>query len=278
MSYYRHLGLDREPFSTSPDPAFFYLSRYHGAALFRLRVGIELKRGLSIVVGDIGTGKSTMARRLSQIYYEDPRVDFHVILNPMHQSDEEFLKNLLDTFHIEYDEGTAGRVDCLHAIEKHLYQKGVEENKVVVLLIDEAQQLSQRALELLRLLLNYETNEHKLLQLILVGQMELVPKLQEVPNFWDRISTKVKIPPLNEAAMKEMIDFRLKQANYAKSFPIFTSSALRQIYRKTRGLPRRVTMLCHDALEYLIMEERKQVDGHMIQKISEKEEALLAAV
>jgi general secretion pathway protein A len=275
MSYYRLLGFDREPFSTSPDPAFFYMSRIHAGALFRLRSSVELKRGLSLVVGDIGTGKTTLARRLSQIFYEDPRLDFHVILNPLHNNDQEFLKNLLSAFHIDCEK-TAGTVDCLQMIERYLYRKGVEEKKTVVLLIDEAQQLSHSSLEVLRLLLNYETNEHKLLQLILVGQMELVPKLREAANLWDRISLKTIIPPLDQTGMQEMIRFRLKQANYSRNAPLFSDRALKLIFKKTKGFPRKINLLCHDALEYLIMGGKYQVDEEIV-RVASQSEALLTA-
>lgn len=276
MSYFRLLGLDCEPFSTSPDPAFFYLSQIHAAALFRLRTAVELKRGLSLVVGDIGTGKTTLARRLSQIFSEDPKIEFHAILNPLHGSDQEFLRNLLAAFHLDFD-ADQGPVDCLQAIEQYLFKKGVEERKTIVLLIDEAQQLSASALEVLRLLLNYETNQHKLLQLILVGQLELVPKLREVPNFWDRISLKVMISPLAEGAMRAMVDYRLKQARYDGEQPLFTQRALRLIYKKTSGFPRKVTLLCHDALEHLIMNGKAQVDETIIRKACETERLLAAA-
>ncbi len=277
MSYYRLLGLSCEPFSTSPDPAFFYLSQCHAAALFRLRTMVELKRGLSLVVGDIGTGKTTLARRLTQIFYEDPKVDFHVILNPLHENDQEFLKNLLSAFHIDCDMAK-GQVDCLLAIEQYLFKKGVEEKKTVVLLIDEAQQLSQSALQVLRLLLNYETNEHKLLQLILLGQLELIPKVREAANFWDRVCLKAKISPLSETAMRAMIDYRLKQAQYEGDEPLFTSGALRLIYKKTGGFPRKVTLLCHDALEHLIMHGKRQVDEETVRRASAADKVLAGHV
>lgn len=274
MSYYKLLHLRCEPFSTSPDPKFFYSSRAHRAALFRLRTAIELKRGLSIVAGDIGTGKSTMARKLSQIFYEDPRIDFHAILNPMHHHNDQFLRTLLTTFRIPSGELSRGPMNCLHAIEKYLFQKGLRERKTVVLLIDESQLLSEQSLEILRALLNYETNQHKLLQLVLMGQMELVSKLRAVPNFWDRISLKLRIPPLEEKETDEMIEYRLDQAGFQGETPLFTPEAMRLIYAKSQGFPRRINMLCHDALEYLVMMDFKQVTYAMIEEISQAQEQL----
>lgn len=276
MSYYKLLGLTCEPFSTSPDPAFLYLSRPHRAALYKLRIALELKRGLSMVAGDIGTGKTTLARRLSQILFQDERIDFHLILNPIYREEKDFLKALMDAFGLPTEDGENGTVENLASIERYLFQKGLEEDKTVVLLIDEAQQLSRRALEILRALLNYETNEHKLLQVILFGQRELVSRLTDVPNFWDRISTKITLPPLEERETFEMIDFRLRQADYSGSGPLFTHQAVERIYRKTHGYPRRITMLCHDALEYLVMMDERQVTEKIVRGLYEREERLLA--
>ena len=91
MSYYKVLGLEEEPFSTSPDPGFFYETKEHKAALFRLRIAVGLKRGLSVVLGDVGVGKTTLSRRLSQILGEEPGVLLKVILNPDYHSEKEIL-------------------------------------------------------------------------------------------------------------------------------------------------------------------------------------------
>lgn len=278
MSYYRLLGMEKEPFSTSPDPQFLYLSRPHHAALYRLRIALELRRGLSVVAGDIGTGKTTLARRLSQILFEDSRFEFHPILNPMRADNEEFLRMLVSAFGLTQEISRWETVDCLAAIEKYLFQKGVEEKKTVVLLIDEAQQLSREALEVLRALLNYETNEFKLLQVILFGQMELVAKVLEVPNFWDRVSLKITLPPLDERQTREMIDFRMTQAGLGETTELFTSDAYRSIFRKTYGYPRRITMLCHNALEYLVMMDEQRVSRQVVEKVSTMDQQLLAAV
>ncbi len=271
MSYYRVLNLNCEPFSTSPDPKFFYLSRIHRATLFRLRTGIELRRGLTVVAGDIGTGKSTMARKLSQIFFQDPRIDFHAILNPMTAHDDEFLRTLLLTFGISADHGTPSPMDCLQAIEKYLFQKGIREGKTVVLMIDEAQLLSFASLEVLRALLNYETNSFKLLQLVLFGQLELIHKMREVPNLWDRISLKLLLGPLDSGETSEMIQFRLHQARCQSPWPLFTEEAIQSIHEKSGGTPRRINILCHDALEYLVMMQIPQVTRDVVEAVSQAE-------
>lgn len=278
MSYYKILGLTQEPFSTSPDPAFFYQSREHKAALYRLRIALRLKRGLSLVLGDVGTGKTTLSRRLYQILAKEENYDFHILLNPVFKSDLEFLSKLATSFHLDLPQTGLTTMDYFSAIEKTLFKRGVEEGKTIVLLIDEAQKLKKDSLEVLRTLLNYETNEYKILQLILMSQLELLPNIVPLKNFWDRISLKYMLNPLSLPEMKELIEFRLLQAGYKESHPLFTSEALELIYKHSQGYPRKITALCHNILEKLVMENRETADGKIAEElISEEGEILRAA-
>lgn len=266
MSYYRILGLQEEPFSTSPDPSFFFLSSQHKAALTRLRIALNLKRGLSIIVGDVGTGKTTLSRKLSQVLREEPDVSFHMILNPYFKTQKQFLSRLVALLHAPIDPKKTSGLDCIEAIEQFLYRQGVQEKKRVVLLIDEAQLLPVYVLEILRILLNYETNEFKILQLVLVGQMELVPVLSKMPNFWDRIALKCVINPLNLAEAREVITFRLQQAGY-NGPGLFTEEAIRLVHEHTRGYPRQMSMLCHNLLETLVMKDKNLVDEALVREV-----------
>lgn len=266
MSYYELLGLQKEPFSTSPDPDFFYQSQEHKAALTRLMIEIRLKRGLSVILGDIGTGKTTLSRKLFQMLKVRPDIEFFMILDPTYETEEVFVESLIRTFQIQLEGADSSLLDMKDAIKKYLFQKGVQENKTIVLLIDEAQKLNHASLEVLRVLLNYETNEFKLLQLVLLAQLELLPKIREMRNLLDRISMRYIINPLDDAETKEMVDFRLRQAGYDSRRPLIDEKALISVYQHTQGYPRRISMLCHNALKLLVMENKQVVDTDIVSR------------
>lgn len=263
MSYYKVLGLESEPFSTSPDPRFFYQSSSHHAALKRLEIAIRLRRGLSLILGDVGTGKTTLLRTLLQTFQGENDFVFHMILDPGFKSEFQFLQSLVKIFRIQ--PGFKSTLDFKESLEKYLFQKGVEENKTIILLVDEGQKISSANLEVLRTLLNYETNEFKLLQLVIMAQMELVPRISRIRNFMDRVALKYIINPLDETETRRMIEFRLVQAGYSQPEPLFTHEAVQLIYEQTQGYPRRIAMLCHDAMEAAVIKEARIVDSEILQ-------------
>ena len=134
----------------------------------------------------------------------------------------------------------------------------------------------EMSLECLRVLLNYETNSFKLLQLVLLGQMELHSKIMNIPNFLDRISFKYALNPLDLEETRNLIEFRIRQAGYTGRMTLFLDDAVAEIHRHTQGYPRKVGMLCHTALTRLIMNNRPVVDKWLIQDIVEEEEVLPA--
>ncbi|MBI4355432.1 MAG: AAA family ATPase [Candidatus Omnitrophica bacterium] len=271
MSYYRILGLEQEPFSTSPDPAFFYQSRRHRAVLANLMIEFRLKRGLSVVLGDVGTGKTTLGRKLIQMLREREGFVFHLVLDPTFPSEDLFFDALIRTLGIEHDTGAKTVVDYRELLERFLFRKGLEEMKTVVLLIDEAHKLNGLSLEALRILLNYETNDAKLLQLVLLGQMELLPLLMKMPNLTDRISSKSTLEPLDLDETREMILFRLQEAGYRSRLPLFLDEAVEEIYHCTEGYPRRIAMLCHRALRQLVMQSGRSVNRALVDELIQQE-------
>jgi general secretion pathway protein A len=269
MSYYKILGLDEEPFSTSPDPAFFYESLEHREALVRLEIAIKLKRGASLVLGDVGTGKTTLSRKLFSAFSDKSKYDFGMILDPAAESEQQFMESLVEVYDLKPENSSLHGLK--KAMERFLFQKGVDENRTVVLLVDEAQKLTPESMEALRTLLNYETNKFKLLQLVLMGQMELLPEIRKIRNFWERIALKYVINPLSEAETREMIEFRLKQAGYRSARPLFDAEALEEVFAFTQGCPRRINLVCHNALELAVMKNRPSVDRGIIQELVSEE-------
>lgn len=268
MSYYSALGLNKEPFSNSPDPEFFYESNEHKAALMRLLVEIRLRRGLSVILGDVGVGKTTLSRKLFQMLKERSDILFYMILDPTAQSEELFLESLVRTFNVQDEtQGLPNILDHKEAIKKYLFQKGVEENKTIVLVVDEAQKLNSASLEILRVLLNYETNEYKLLQLVLFSQLELLPKIKEIKNFFDRIVLRYVINPLDEQETKDMINFRLQHSGFSSELKLFTDEAVSEIHKYSQGYPRRINLICHNALRSLITSNKTVIDATLIREL-----------
>jgi len=268
MSYYSTLGLNKEPFSNSPDPEFFYESTEHKAALMRLLVEIRLRRGLSVIMGDVGVGKTTLSRKLFQMLKERQDFLFFMVMDPTAQSDELFLESLVRTFNIRDQVAGGGSIlDYKEAIKKYLFQKGVEENKTIVLVVDEAQKMTAESLEILRVLLNYETNDYKLLQLVLFSQLELLPKIKEIKNFYDRIVLKYVINPLDQQDTRDLINFRLRHSGFNAELKLFTDEAISEIHHYSQGYPRRINLICHNALRQLITSSAPVIDGAFIRDL-----------
>ncbi|MDD3375616.1 MAG: AAA family ATPase [Candidatus Omnitrophica bacterium] len=274
MAYHTLLGFKKEPFSTSPDPQFFYLTKEHDMALTSILIELRLRRGLTVILGDIGTGKTTLSRKLVQELKDRGNMIFHMILNPNFETEEQFLTTLLRNFDVEMTDGSMPDMENIlelrDAVEKFLIQKA-QEKQTIILIVDEAQKLNLVTLEVLRILLNFETNEYKLIQLVLLGQLELYSKLVSMPNFIDRVSFKYTLNPLDLEETKGLIHYRIQQAGYQGHMQLFNDEAISEIYNYSRGYPRHITMLCHKVLKELILQNREVVDRDIILSVLEKE-------
>ncbi len=279
--YYSVLGFDREPFATSPDPDFFYHTREHDRALTNLLIELRLRRGLSVIFGDVGTGKTTLSRKLLHELNKRGDMIFHMILNPSFSSEAQFLSSLVRNFNIDWPEDVdiknSDIMELRDTIEKFLIQKTLEENRTIILIVDEAQKLDLSTLETLRVLLNFETNAHKLIQLVLLGQLELYSKVVHMSNFMDRISFKFTLNPLDVQETSELIDFRIAKAGYKGHKKIFLGEAVSEIYNYTKGYPRKINMLCHKILKELVIQNQEIADRALVQEIIAKEQQWLSA-
>ena len=279
MSYYKLLGFEREPFSTSPDPDFLYLSREHQSALTNVLIELRLNRGISVVLGDVGTGKTSLSRKLIRCLKDRGDFILHMVLDPCFESEYLFLNSLVRNFGVSLDlppaevrgHANVTVLDLKEALEKFLYMKNIVERKIVVLIIDEAQKLTEPMMEMLRVILNYETNDQKLLQLVLLGQLELHSRIKNIPNFFDRVSFKYTLNPLEFDEAKELIHFRIRQAGYQSKSHLFLEGALRKIHKVSGGYPRKITMLCHRALKNMVMKNKWVVDEGLIDELVEED-------
>ncbi len=265
MDYFRLLNLTSEPFSNSPDPDFFFQSDQHRACLQKLELALRLRRGLNVVIGQIGTGKTTLCRQLLRRLPDSEDFVPHLILDPAFASASDLLRTLVKTMTGRRPGENTGDTELKEIIKDYLFSMGVEENKTIVLVIDEGQKLPGPCLEQLRELLNYETNNFKLLQIVIFAQPEFEQAMARHPNFTDRINLLYLLGPLDFKNTKQMIDYRLKRAGCAGGWrSLFTLPAIRAIYRITGGYPRKIINLCHHCILGLIVKDAKRVDRSLV--------------
>ncbi len=261
MEYYNILNFKKEPFSNSPEPEFLFSSPQHTECLQKLELSVRLRRGLNVVIGDIGTGKTTLCRKLLQnlspTVAEPTEIETHLLLDPSFDSAVEFLQTICAMLGIEDARYEQSEWQLKEKIKNYLFIKGVDEDKIVVLVIDEGQKISGDCLEILREFLNYETNDFKLLQIIIFAQKELQTILAKRPNLADRINVFYYLKPLNFKQMQAMIKYRLAVArNFEIAPPVFSYAAYVAIYLATGGYPRKVVTLCHEVILKMIIRNR----------------------
>lgn len=241
--YKKYFGMKRSPFSIAPDPRFLYVSEQHREAMAHLLYGIRSDGGFVLLTGEVGTGKTTIVRRVLQAPRKSIVVAF--IIHPA-LSVAELLAAICDEFGISYPRKTSIK-DLVHRINAFLLDLNAKRKKAI-LIIDEAQNLSYDVLEQIRLLTNLETNERKLLQIILVGQPELRDKLArpELKQLAQRIVARCHLEALSKADLFIYVNHRLGVAR-GKS-DLFSQDALNSLYVYSGGIPRLINIICDRAL------------------------------
>jgi general secretion pathway protein A len=271
MDYFSILNLNKEPFSNSPDPEYFFHSRQHYGCLQKLELSLRLRRGLNVVIGDVGTGKTTLCRQLIRKFAQDDQSETHLILDPSFKNATEFLTAVAEMFGNTVDTSATDDWQLKELIKQSIFRKGVDEEKMVILIIDEGQKIPVFCLEILREFLNYETNENKLLQIAIFAQQEFEETLQEHSNFADRISLYHLLEPLNFKDTRLMIQFRLKQSSaQAKTPDIFNYPALWAIYTFSGGYPRKIIHLCHRCILTMIIQNRTKVGWFLVRSCAKR--------
>ena len=243
--YCKYFGFSERPFELSPDPSFLYLTSNHRETLASLIYGIQERRGIISITGEVGTGKTTL---LNTLFVElDSKTKVAYIFNTGVNFDD-LLKMILIEFELTREDINLNRAiafQCLNIFAIDL----LSSNGNVAIVIDEAQNLNKETLESLRLLSNLETPKHKLIQIVLSGQPELATKLSQpqLRQLDQRISLKRHIFAFTEEETYQYINHRLKIANY-KGNRLFTHSSLKSIWLNSEGIPRKINILCDNAL------------------------------
>lgn len=263
MDYYELIGLKREPFSMAPNPEFFYQSKSHGECLNRLEISLRLNRGLNVIIGGIGIGKTMMSRLLLGRFVEFGKdYKFFLILDPTWKDDLEFLMYLQKTFGIRERSGLL--TEMMDRIEHYLIDAAAKSKKRIVLIVDEGQKMGPEQLEIIRTLLNFETNNEKLIQVVIFAQPELKNLLDKHENFRDRIALGYVISPMDREDTIEFIDHRLKVAGLMDGEHLFSDEAKELIYEKTQGYPRKINILCHHLIVDMLLSEKKKIDSNLV--------------
>ena len=262
--YHDFYQLKENPFNVTADPDFFFSSRGHSEAFSNLVYGIRHRKGILVITGEIGTGKTTLCRKL--LKHADKKLKFALILNP-NFSELELLQMIVHDLGIRVRQ--QNKFAIVQALNTFLI-KQAKKGRNVVLVIDEAQNLSVSQLEQVRLLSNFETEKEKLLQIILVGQPELHDKLQlaELRQLRQRITVYHHIQPLDKNDIKYYIHHRIKKAGRDDKMVqrlMFTDQAVEKIYQYTKGSPRIINILCDRALLAGFVAETYAIDEIMIE-------------
>jgi len=257
--YLEYYGLTEPPFTITPNPRFLFFSGKHREAFNHLLYGIRERKGFVQLTGEVGAGKTTLCRALLEQLGDN--FSTALILNPVLDADQ-LVKAIAMEFGLEVK--GMDRIEVVWVINDFLLRQ-MADNRETVLIIDEAQDLTNELLEQVRLLSNLETDERKLLQIVLMGQPELRERLNDhgLRQLRQRITVRYHLNPLTRAEVAQYVQHRL-QVSGAQGAPYFTRPALWRIYHYSSGIPRLVNAVCDKALLAGFVEQRDRIDFRLV--------------
>ncbi len=270
--YEAHFGLRERPFSTSPDPRFLFLTAQHQEALAKCQSVIESRMGASAIYGDIGAGKTTLARRLIDLYSlpseegpDSPGYNVAYLVHPTYPTPFQFVRQILFEFGLTQPKRSLS--DYLTALQAFL-QTEHDKGRINVLIVDEAHKFTPPLLEIIRQLLNFEGADAKYLQVALFGETELATRLDKSPALKDRVASFGALTSLRRDDVEALISFRWKVAG-GDSHP-FTAEAVDRIFLYSQGLPRRICKLCDSALIRAYANDLRSVGADIVEIAAEE--------
>lgn len=252
-------GLFEQPFLAISNPRYLYLTPQHREAVAQCRYTIEKKNGLAVIHGDVGTGKTTVARHVYNLYRDNAEYTIAMITNPTLKTDTAFLRAVLDEFRVPTKRSHAGSLKAFQKYAVSQYKAG----KSIVILVDEAQLMTRGQLEVVRAFMNFEGNNQKLVQVILFGQNELATMLDKSRAIKSRVSAFGSLSSLTDSTINDMIRFRWTVAGGDEPHP-FSVEAIQKIARYSQGLPREIIKLCNASLLRAYSNKSNNVHDTMI--------------
>lgn len=267
-SHLKFFGLGEQPFAPTADPIYFYSTREHKSCLYRLWSSIDERHGIAVVLGNYGTGKTTLLRKLITGMASEPaRYNTAVVGSPIPSwTSFSLLEAIVHQFGLRPSARSFGAY--METLNQFLM---ANHDKINTLIIDDAQNLNKRGqLELLRLVQNLETPQHKLLNLVLFAQLEWTHVLKAAPNFEQRINLTYTLAPLRPDEVRDFIAFRIAQAGGGERAPEFNELAIRMIHAYSEGNPRVIVTLCRNALLFAGQIETNQLNEDVVLHTIEK--------
>jgi len=266
LPYLAFFGLKEEPFSTVPSPRYFFLTAMHSTALEKTAYVVGARKGLAVVHGDTGTGKSSLARLLHQKFVDAGFLS-SLLINPNYPTPNSLLRTIAQELGTpSTSRSFKGTLDLL---KDHLWAKAAVAGQTVVLIIDEAQTLRPALLELLRQLINFETNDSKLLQLVLFAQDELRNTLARpaLRNFRSRIVMASTLERLSLDELHAMLRFRWQVASGGDDHP-FTDEAVAAIFEHAQGMPREANILADNSLLLAFHQQQHSIAASLVRSVA----------
>lgn len=242
--YLEHFGLTAKPFATTPDPQFAYATREHQLAVAKIQYAVEERQGIFLLQGEIGTGKTTISQFMLNAWRGEKSLAVAHITNPAVRTASQFLRLILSHYGVDPPHLLTDNWDALRSLLVGNYKDG----KTTALVIDEAQTISAENMETLTHISNEQTQKHKLIQVVLLAQPNIIRKLTYKPALRDRIAHGSTLNPLSYDDAVAMLGHRVGVAGgrFDRLFP--DEGVTRRIYNATKGIPRRLCMLCDNAL------------------------------